>query len=161
MLHTPKPWCYIEYKRLSENIAATGKYSTSTLINSSVGCRAQARKDLNWFQISSAPRHIWASIQWWFTQHLGLLGPCCNDVFWPGNEPSSSNITYWYKSIVSWNENKNNQITQHFKPLYSGHPLLSTYTNSEDPDEMQHNAAFHQSLHCVCKGQQDLQTKVG
>ena len=29
--------------------------------------------------------------------------------------------------------------------------------NSEDPDEMQHNAAFHQGLHCKCK--KDLQTK--
>ena len=26
---------------------------------------------------------------------------------------------------------------------------MSTFANSEDPDEMQHNAAFHQSLHFV------------
>ena len=25
---------------------------------------------------------------------------------------------------------------------------LNTFANSEDPDEMQHNAAFHQGLHC-------------
>ena len=24
---------------------------------------------------------------------------------------------------------------------------MSTFANSEDPDEMQHNAAFHQGLH--------------
>ena len=24
---------------------------------------------------------------------------------------------------------------------------MSTFTNSEDPDKMQHNAAFHQGLH--------------
>ena len=24
-----------------------------------------------------------------------------------------------------------------------------TLTNSEDPDEMQHDAAFHQGLHCL------------
>ena len=31
---------------------------------------------------------------------------------------------------------------------------MSTFANSEDPDEMQHNAAFHQGLHC--KGKKDL-----
>ena len=34
---------------------------------------------------------------------------------------------------------------------------MSTFTNSEDPDEMQQNAAFHQGLHC--KGKKHLQTK--
>ena len=27
---------------------------------------------------------------------------------------------------------------------------MGTFTNSEDPDEMLHNAAFHQGLHSVC-----------
>ena len=26
---------------------------------------------------------------------------------------------------------------------------MSTFSNSEDSDEMQHNAAFHQGLHCM------------
>ena len=26
---------------------------------------------------------------------------------------------------------------------------MSTFANSEDPDEMQHNAALHQGLHCL------------
>ena len=26
---------------------------------------------------------------------------------------------------------------------------MGTLTNSEDPDEMQHNAAFYQGLHCL------------
>ena len=26
---------------------------------------------------------------------------------------------------------------------------MGTLANSEDPDEMQHNAAFHQGLHCL------------
>ena len=28
---------------------------------------------------------------------------------------------------------------------------MSTLVNSEDPDEMQHNAAFHQGLHCLLR----------
>ena len=28
-------------------------------------------------------------------------------------------------------------------PLYTGNPEKGTYTNSEDQNEMQHNAAFH------------------
>ena len=34
---------------------------------------------------------------------------------------------------------------------------MGTFTNSEGPDEMLHNAAFHRGLHC--KGEQDLQRK--
>ena len=26
---------------------------------------------------------------------------------------------------------------------------MDTFTNSEDPDEMQHNAAFHKGLYCL------------
>ena len=33
-------------------------------------------------------------------------------------------------------------------PLYTGNPYMSTFANSEDPDEMQHNA-FDQGLHCL------------
>ena len=28
---------------------------------------------------------------------------------------------------------------------------MGTYANSEDPDEMLHNAAFHQGLHCLLR----------
>ena len=28
---------------------------------------------------------------------------------------------------------------------------MSTFANSEDPDEMQHNAAFYRGLHCKDK----------
>ena len=35
---------------------------------------------------------------------------------------------------------------------------MSTFANSENPDEMQLNAAFHQGLHC-CDGKIDLQIK--
>ena len=35
---------------------------------------------------------------------------------------------------------------------------MGTFANCEDPDEMPHNAAFHQGLHC--KGKKDFQTKV-
>ena len=36
--------------------------------------------------------------------------------------------------------------------LYSGSPLTGTVANSEVPDEMPQNVAFHQSLH-FCLGQ--------
>ena len=34
---------------------------------------------------------------------------------------------------------------------------MVTFANSEDPDEMQHNAAFHLGLHFT--GKKDLKTK--
>ena len=34
---------------------------------------------------------------------------------------------------------------------------MGTFTNSEDQDEMQLNAAFHQGLHCLQR-EKDLQT---
>ena len=36
-------------------------------------------------------------------------------------------------------------------PLNMGNPITGTFTNSEDPDEMPHNAAFHQGLHCLLR----------
>ena len=41
--------------------------------------------------------------------------------------------------------------------MYSGNPKTSSFVNGEDPDEMQHNVAFHQGL--LCKGINDFQTK--
>ena len=35
---------------------------------------------------------------------------------------------------------------------------MSTFANSEDPYEMQHNAAFHQGLHCL-KREKHFQAK--
>ena len=34
---------------------------------------------------------------------------------------------------------------------------MGTLANSEDPDEMQHNAAFHQGLHCLLKIKTNIQ----
>ena len=36
-----------------------------------------------------------------------------------------------------------------FNPLYTETPLTNTFGSSENPGEMQHNAAFHQGLHCL------------
>ena len=33
--------------------------------------------------------------------------------------------------------------------LYMGNPETGTFTNSEDPDEMPHHAAFYLGLHCL------------
>ena len=41
------------------------------------------------------------------------------------------------------------QLTHNFNPLQISDSLLHTLTNSEDPDEMPHDAAFHLFLHCL------------
>ena len=37
---------------------------------------------------------------------------------------------------------------------------MGTLANSEDPDEMPHNAASHQGLHCLLRLKQSLGTKM-
>ena len=37
---------------------------------------------------------------------------------------------------------------------------MGILANSEDPDEMQHNAAFHQGLHCLLRLKQHSETKI-
>ena len=36
---------------------------------------------------------------------------------------------------------------------------MSTFANSEDTDEMQHDAAFHQGLHCLQKSKRSSDKK--
>ena len=36
---------------------------------------------------------------------------------------------------------------------------MGTFANSEDPDQMQHNAAFHQGLHCLLRLKQSSGTE--
>ena len=36
-------------------------------------------------------------------------------------------------------------------PLYIGNPYMRTISNSEDPDEIPHDAAFHQGIHCLLR----------
>ena len=38
--------------------------------------------------------------------------------------------------------------------------VLGTLTNSVDPDEMQHNAAFHLGLHCLLRLKQPSGTEI-
>ena len=40
-------------------------------------------------------------------------------------------------------------------PLYTSDLKMSTLANSEDPDKMLHNVAFHLGLHCLLR-QNDL-----
>ena len=37
---------------------------------------------------------------------------------------------------------------------------MGTLANSEDPDEMQHDAAFHQGLHCLLRLKQPSGTEI-
>ena len=36
-----------------------------------------------------------------------------------------------------------------FNPLWSGNPKMGTLANSEDLDEILHDVAVHQCLHCL------------
>ena len=47
-----------------------------------------------------------------------------------------------------------------FSPLYTGNPKTGTLTNSEYPDEMQHNAVFHQVLHSLLRLKQSSETEI-
>ena len=37
---------------------------------------------------------------------------------------------------------------------------MGTLSNNEDPDEIQHNAAFHQGLHCLLKLKPPFRTEI-
>ena len=37
---------------------------------------------------------------------------------------------------------------------------MGTLTNSEDPDEMQHNTAFHQGLYCLLRFRHPSETEI-
>ena len=39
-----------------------------------------------------------------------------------------------------------------FNPLYTGHPERGTLANIADPDQMPHNVASDQGLHCLLTG---------
>ena len=51
-------------------------------------------------------------------------------------------------SIVAQINSKAYTFKDLMNPLNTGNPKMGTLANSEDPDEMQHNTAFHQGLHC-------------
>ena len=42
-------------------------------------------------------------------------------------------------------------IMVQLNPLYAGNGLMGTLANSEDSDEMSHDAAFHQGQHCLLR----------
>ena len=45
-------------------------------------------------------------------------------------------------------------------PLYTGNPGTGTLAISEDPDEMQHDAAFHQGMHGLLRLKQPSGTEI-
>ena len=44
-------------------------------------------------------------------------------------------------------------------PLYTGDSEMCTLTNGEDPDEMPHDVAFHQGLHCLHRQRRSSEKK--
>ena len=53
------------------------------------------------------------------------------------NLSSAANWVLWVSGLLT------------LSTLYTGDFQMSSFANSEDPDEMTHNAAFHQGLHCL------------
>ena len=45
-------------------------------------------------------------------------------------------------------------------PLKTEIPKVDTLINSEDPDEMPHNAAFHLGLHCLLRQNQSPEKEI-
>ena len=45
-------------------------------------------------------------------------------------------------------------------PLYNSDSYMNTLANSKDPDEMLHNAAFHQDLHCLLRQNQSTEEEI-
>ena len=50
---------------------------------------------------------------------------------------------------ISWAVFSSDFSRSYLNPLYTGDPLMSSSANSEDPDKIPNNAAFHQILHCL------------
>ena len=44
--------------------------------------------------------------------------------------------------------------------MFTGDSQLSTLVNDEDPDEMPHNVAFHQGLHCLQRQNQTPEKQI-
>ena len=58
------------------------------------------------------------------------------------------------------NVRKTMTYTDSLIPLYTGNPQTGTLANSDDPDEMQDNAAFHQGLHYLLRLKQPSGTDI-
>ena len=44
--------------------------------------------------------------------------------------------------------------------MWISNPLTGTLTNSADPDEMLHNAAFHLGMHCLLRQNQSSKKEI-
>ena len=66
----------------------------------------------------------------------------------PGiDEKTQRNLPTFDQNVRTVYPSKNH-VTTHPD---TGNPRTGTFTNSEDPDEMPHNAAFHLGQHCLSK----------
>ena len=59
------------------------------------------------------------------------------------------------------NDPYNKSLVLGVNPLYTGNLIIiGTLANSADPDEMQHNAAFHLGQHCLLRLKQLSNTEL-
>ena len=56
-----------------------------------------------------------------------------------------------FANVYLGNLGKAQNNTKCINLLYTGNPWTGSFANSEDPDEMQHNAEFHQALDCLLR----------
>ena len=47
-----------------------------------------------------------------------------------------------------------------YLPLFTGDSQRNNLANSEDPDERQHNVAFHEGLHCLLRQKQSSEKEI-
>ena len=76
-----------------------------------------------------------------------ILSIKCNDFL-----THQLKLVFWvFKKSSQRDDSIENQQHVLVDPLYTGSPKTSTLANSEDPDEMWYNTAFHQDLHCLLR----------
>ena len=65
----------------------------------------------------------------------------------PDQTPPTAHLI-WFSTVFPMSHKKDARLK---KGLWTGNPLKGYYRNSEDPDEMPHNAGFYHCLHCLLR----------
>ena len=106
-------------------------------------CNLKLQK-FSFFYIQLLCTSLYPKVCGWFSFHLSVSPFVCGYILMlissfhsAQNQRFCSKVVFEF--ILWWS----------FNLLYTGNPLNGYFANRENPDEMQHNAAFHQCLHCL------------